>query len=98
MALLARSGGVLAFEFVAGQIVIEFLQRCWPLDQVGRFSVVLEMAFHTIFAIGIAHLDLEMITMLRGEIVGDFFMAIEAFERGRHGAEGVACCALAGSI
>ena len=44
------------------------------------FTVVLQVAAHAIFAIGILHLHPEVVTVLVGEGFGNFFVAIEAFE------------------
>ncbi len=98
VALYAGCDGVFAFEFVAAEIVIEFLEGSGPLNQIEGFSVVLQMAAHAIFAVGIAHLNLEVVAVLGRKILGDFLVAIEALEGGRDGAKGVARCALRASF
>jgi hypothetical protein len=52
------------------------------------------VAADTIFAIGILHLDLGVVSVLGGQSLGHFFMAIQAFESRRAGAELVAAGAL----
>ncbi len=59
VALLAGQGSVFTFEGVAGQAMIEVLFRRLPVNQTEIFTVVLEVAAHTIFAIGILHLQAE---------------------------------------
>jgi len=67
------------------------------VDEAEIQAVVIEVAADTIPAIGILHLDLSMIPVLRGQSLGHFFMAIQAFESRRAGAELVAARALYGS-
>ena len=67
------------------------------MDEAEIHTVVIEVAANTILAIGILHLDLGMIPVLRGQPLGHFFMAIQAFESRRAGAELVAARALYGS-
>ena len=67
------------------------------MDEAEIHAVVIEVAADTILAIGILHLDLGMIPVLRGQSLGHFFMTIQAFESRRAGAELVAARALYGS-
>ena len=80
MALLAGNAGVLAFQFVARQPVIELLLGGLPMDQAEVFSVMIQMATNTISSIGVGHLELEVITVLGREPLGDFLVAIQALE------------------
>lgn len=94
VALFANQIGVFALQFVARELVIEFLQRRIPANQVEGFTVVFQVAAHAIFSIGIAHLHFKVIAVLGGKILGNFFVAINAFEGRRTGSKGVAGCAL----
>jgi hypothetical protein len=67
------------------------------VDEAEIHAVVIEVAADTIFAIGILHLDLGMIPVLRGQSLRHFFMAIQAFESRRARAELVAAGTLYGS-
>ena len=67
------------------------------MDKAEIYAVVIEVAADTIFAIGILHLDLGVISVLRGQSLSHFFMAIQAFESRCAGAELVAAGALYGS-
>lgn len=67
------------------------------MDEAEIHTVVIEVAADAILAIGILHLDLGVIPVLRGQSLGHFFMAIQAFESRRAGAELVAAGALHGS-
>ena len=53
-------------------------------------AVVLQMASNTIFAVGIAHLKVVVVSVLGAEILRDFLVAIQALKGGRAGAELVA--------
>lgn len=97
VAFFAHEAGVFAFELVAGLFVIKFLQGRFPADQVKGLAVVFQVAAHTIFAIGIAHLHFEVVTVLRGKILRDFFVTIDALEGGSAGPERVAGSALRGA-
>lgn len=94
VAFFADESGVFAFELVAGEFVIEFLQRRRPADQLEGFPVVLQMAADAIFAGGIVHLYLEVVAVLGGKVLRDFFVAIEALEGGCASAKGMAGIAL----
>lgn len=94
VALFAKEIGVFAFQFVAREMVIEFLQRRFPANQVKGFAVVFQVAAHAFFSIGIAHLHFKVIAVLGGKILGNFFVAIDALERRRARPEGMAGSAL----
>lgn len=64
------------------------------MNQLKGFTVVFQVAAHAIFSIGIAHLHFEVIAVLGGKILGNFFVAINAFEGRRTGSKGVAGSAL----
>ena len=67
------------------------------MDEAEIHAVVIEVAADTIFAIGILHLNLGVISVLRSQPLRHFFMAIQAFEGRRAGPELVAGRALYGS-
>ena len=67
------------------------------MNEAEIHAIVIEVAADTVFAIGILHLDLGVISVLRGQSLGHFFMAIQAFESRRAGAELMAAGALYGS-
>ena len=67
------------------------------MNEAEIHAIVIEVAADTILAIGILHLDLGVISVLRGQSLGNFFMAIQAFESRRAGPELVAAGALYGS-
>ena len=77
--------------------MVEILLGRLPMNQVEIFAVVLEVAAHTIFAIGILHLQAKVVAVFAGEDLGDFFVAIETFERGSACAKNVAGVALHGA-
>ncbi len=64
------------------------------MDEAEIRAVVIEVAADTILAIGILHLDLSVISVLGGQAVRHFFMAIQTFESRRAGPELVAGGAL----
>ena len=57
-------------------------------------AIVLEVAPHTILAVGVLHPKLGMKTLIHGETLGNFLMAFEAFESRCVGPELVARVAL----
>ena len=67
------------------------------MNEAEIYAIVVEVAADTVFAIGVLHLDLGVISVLRRQSLGHFFMAIKAFESRRAGAELVAAGALYGS-
>ncbi len=64
------------------------------MDEAEILAVVIKVAADTILAIGILHLDLSVISVLGGQAVRYFFMAIQTFECRRAGPELVAGGAL----
>lgn len=64
------------------------------MDQVELFSVVLQVATDTVFAIRIGHLKPRVIPVLCGQALRYFLVAVEAFECRGAGAELVAARAL----
>lgn len=97
VAFLASDAGMLAFQVVARQSMVELLLSRLPMDQVEVLAVVLQMAANAVFPVRIAHLNLEVIAVLAVEPSGDFLMAVQALEGGRAGAELVATHALRSS-
>ena len=67
------------------------------MDEAEILAIVIEVAADTIFAIGILHLDLGVISVLGGQSLRHFFMTIQAFESRDAGPELVAGRALYGS-
>jgi hypothetical protein len=64
------------------------------VDEVEVLTVVFEMAADTLFAVRVPHLDLGVISVLGRQALRDLFVAIEALEGGRAGAELMAARAL----
>lgn len=85
---------MLAFQLVTRQPVIKFLLRRLPVDQTEVHPVMIEVATHAIFAIRIAHLNLEVIAVFRFQPSRNFFVAFQALECGRTGPKLVAARAL----
>ena len=81
-------------EGIAGQAVVELLERGLPVNESEILAIVLEMAPHAILAVGILHPKLGVKTFIHGETLGNFLMAFEAFESRRAGPELVARVAL----
>jgi len=94
VASFASDAGVFSFEDVAGKPVIELFLRALPMDKSKVLAVVLEMAADAVFPIGIVHLNLKVVAVLRGQPPGDFLVAIETLESGSAGTKYVAACAL----
>jgi len=97
VALFAWNRGMLAFELITGETVVELLFRRLPVDDVEIFAVVFEVAANTILAVRIFHLNLGMIAVLTGEGLGDFLVAVEAFKCGNASAKDVTGVALRGA-
>jgi len=87
---------MLAFQSKSRLAMIEFLLRWFPANQPKIFTVVFQVAADAVFAFRILHLDVEVIPVLRGKVLRDFLVAIEATERGRTGSEYVTRTALGG--
>jgi hypothetical protein len=64
------------------------------VNQIELFAVVFQVASDAILAIGITHLELRVVAVPVGKRLGDFLMAIQAFERGRTGPKLMATAAL----
>lgn len=94
--LLTGNAGVLSFQVVARQPVVKLFLRRLPVDQVEIRAIVLQMAANAVLPVWVAHLDLEVISVLAAETSGDFFVAIQALEGRRGGAELVAARTLCG--
>lgn len=97
MTLLAGQPRVLPFQVVTRQPVVKLFLRRLPMQEIEIFAVVLEMATHAILAIGVRHLNLGVIAVLRRQPLCHFLMAIEAFESGRAGSELMAARTLCSS-
>ena len=94
---LASNARVLSLQLVARHTVIKLFLRSLPMDQVEILAVVFQVATDAVFAIGIPHLKLGVIAVLCFQPFRYFFMAIQALESRRAGAELVAGYALGGS-
>ena len=97
MTFLASNARVLSLQLVARQPVIKLFLRSLPMDQVEVLAVVFQVATDAVFTIGIPHLKLGVIAVLCFQPFRYFFMAIQALESRRAGAELVAGYALGGS-
>jgi len=89
--------GVLAFEFVAGQPVIEFLFRRFPADQVEFLAIVFQVAAYAVAPVRVLHLHLVVVAVLVVQCFGDFFVAVDALKGRCARAELVAGVALGGA-
>jgi len=67
------------------------------MDEREVLAVMVQVAANAVFAVGISHLQLKVITVLGGKPPGDFLVAIETLESGSAGAKYVAVRALRGS-
>lgn len=80
VAILALDGGMLAIQRIAGLLVVKFLLRGLPADQLELFSVVFGVAARTI-VIGIIPLHHgRVISLVGGEPLSDFGVALQAPE------------------
>ena len=64
------------------------------MDERKILAIVFEVAPHAVPAIGILHPEKGVVALMRGQTVGNFLMAFEAFECRRAGSELVARVAL----
>jgi len=91
---LTGNAYVLPFQVVPGQPVIKLFLGWLPVNQRKLLAVVIEVAADAVLAIRIWHLQAGMITVIGGDALSDFLVAVEALE-GRHaGAELMATGAL----
>lgn len=77
---LALDTSMLIHERIAGQPMIELLERWLPMNQSEIHSVVFEVAPNAIAAIGIFHSNLRVESLMGCQLLSDFFMAVETFE------------------
>lgn len=68
------------------------------MDERKIDAIVLEVTSHAIAAVWILHPEERVITLMRGQAVGNFLMAFQAFESWRAGPELVARGALCGAV
>lgn len=87
MALLASQAGMFAFQAIARKAVVKLCLRRLPMNEMEIFAIVFQMAAHAFLAVRISHLNLGVITMLGLKPLGNLFMAIQALEGRRAGAE-----------
>ena len=66
MALFTRDAGVLAFQHVSRELMVELLLRWLPVNQVEVFPIVIQVAPHAVLAIGIGHSEARVITVIQG--------------------------------
>lgn len=64
VALLTSNGGVLSFQGVTCEAMIELLRWMLPVNELEIHPVVLEVAAYAVFAVGVSHLELRMIAPL----------------------------------
>jgi len=91
---LACDAAVLLHKRIAGELMVELPEGWLPVHQCKIGSIVFEVASHAIMAIWIFHSNLSVETEMIGQPLRDFFVAVEALERRRAGAELVAGGAL----
>ena len=94
VALRARDACVFAFQSVSGQLVVKLFLRGLPVNQGKIDPIVLQMAAHTVFPVGILHPEPRVIPSVSREMLRNLFVAIKALERRSAGAELVAGGAL----
>ena len=94
VAQFSGKSAMLAFERIAGQLVVELIFRRIPMDEREICTVVLQMTPHAIFSIRVAHFQASVIAVIGGEVLRHFLVAFEALERWRLGAELMAARAL----
>ena len=97
VALFAGQVGVLAFQSVAGQFMVEFLQGGFPADELEGFAIMFQMAAHAVLAIWIAHFEFKVITVPGRKILRNFLVATDALESRRAGSERMTGSALRGA-
>ena len=90
VALLTSNCGVLSFQGVTCEAMIELLRWMLPVNELEIHPVVLEVAAYAIFAVGVFHLELRVIAPLFRQQLRDFLVAVQTFEGGRAGTEFVA--------
>ena len=98
MAFVAGQRCMLAFEFITGKFVIEFLRGRVPVDQMEAFTVMFEVTAHAIFAIGIGHLQVRVIAVLLRQGFCNFLVAVEAAKGWRARTELMASGALRSAV
>ena len=96
VAFLAGNACMLALQVVPRQPVIKLFLRRLPVGQVEILAVVFQVAAHALFPIRIPHLNLRVIPVFRSDALRHLFMAIQAFEGRRAGAELMTARALRG--
>ena len=94
---LARQPRVLSFQVVSRQPVVKLFLRWLPMQKTEIFAVVLEVATHTILAIGVRHLNLGVIAVFCRKTLCHFLVTIETFIGRCAGAKLVAARALRSS-
>jgi len=96
MALFTRNAGVFAFQNVSRELVVELLLRRLPVNQVEVFAIVIQVAPHTVFAVGVRHSEARVIAVVQRQSLRYFFVALEALKSRRVGSELMATRALCG--
>ena len=84
-------------ERISREAMVELLDGCFPMNQRKILAIVFQMAAHAIPAVRIAHLQLRVVSLLRGQAVRDFLMAFQALEGGSARPELMARAALRGT-
>ena len=66
VALFTSNAGMLAFQYVACELMVELLLRWLPVNQAEVFSIVIQVAPHAVLAIGIGHSQARVIAVVQG--------------------------------
>lgn len=80
MALLARDGGVLPFQHVAGLAVIEFLLGWFPANEAERFTVMFGVAARAIFVLTVSFDHRCVKALVCREALLDFSVAVQTLQ------------------
>jgi hypothetical protein len=80
VALFTRHSCMLFDERIAGEAMVELLDGRFPVNERKIFAIVLEVAAHTIFAVRIFQSQLRVVSLIRGQALCNFFVAIETLE------------------
>lgn len=83
-----------ALQHISRLLVIKLFLSWLPMNQIEIFAVVLQVAPHAVFSVGILHSEPRVIAVVVGQALRDFFVAVQAFKRWRARAKLMATCAL----
>lgn len=94
MTFLAGSIRVFALQRVPRLLVVKLFLSWLPMNQIEIFAVVLQVAPHAVFPVGILHSEPRVIAVVVGQALRDFFVAVQALKRWRARTKLMATCAL----